>query len=339
MIELNLPKSFERARLAVTPVMVAASAGLEPTLRRVVEYHWGWVDKDGVRTEERAGKALRPTLALLSAEAVGAEREVALAGAAAMELVHDFTLLHDDVMDQDRERRGRPAAWTCFGIGAAICGGDALILLAQQILLSDSSVHRGQALSALLDATQTVIAGQALDLSFEGRVDISLDDYLSISGKKTGALLGCSASIGAILAGASEEHVESLREFGEALGLAFQAVDDWLGIWGDPARVGKPRASDLRQRKSSLPIVMAMTSGEAAGSALREWMESDVVVDELAIDRGVEWLDSLGTEAATIAVANRELNRALECLERTPLAQDAKSELAELANFVIEREF
>ena len=339
MTELHLPKSFERARLAVIPVMAAASAGLESELRRVVEYHWGWIDEYGAPTDDRGGKALRPTLAVLSAEAVGAETEVALAGAAAMELVHDFTLLHDDVMDDDHERRGRPAAWTCFGIGPAICAGDALILLAQQILLGDSSNHRGEALSALLGATQTVIAGQALDLSFEGRVDISVEDYLCMSGKKTGALLGCSASIGAILAGGSEEQIEALCEFGEALGLAFQAVDDWLGIWGDPVRVGKPRASDLRQRKASLPIVMAMASDQAAGRALREWMQSKEVVDEEAINRGVDWLDSLGTERATIALARRELDRALQSLEKMALVPDAKVELVDLASFVVEREF
>ena len=242
-------------------------------------------------------------------------------------------------MDDDFERRGRPAAWTVFGIGPAICAGDAMSLLAQQVLLGDQSVHRCEALSALLDATQTVIAGQALDLSFEGRVDISVADYLSMSGKKTGALLGCSASIGAILAGASGSHVASLREFGEALGLAFQAVDDWLGIWGDPDRVGKPRASDLRQRKASLPIVMAMASEEPAGRALRDWMKSSDPVDEAAIECGVAWLDSLGTEVETIELARREFNRAIESLEKMPLKQGAKDDLARLASFVIEREF
>ena len=341
MTPLELPKCFERARLAVTPVLAAASAGLEPELRRVVEYHWGWVDKAGEPTGERAGKALRPTLALLSAEAVGADVEVALAGAAAVELTHDFTLLHDDVMDDDRERRGRSAAWTVFGMGEAICAGDAMSLLAQQVLLGDQSAYRCEALSSLLDATQTVLAGQALDLHFEGRVDISVEDYLLMSGKKTGALLGCSASIGAILAGASANHVASLREFGEALGLAFQAVDDWLGIWGDPERVGKPAASDLRQRKSSLPIVMAMNmaSDEPAGRALREWMKSRDTVDDEAIRRGVDWLDSLGMEQETIDLARREFNRAIESLEKIPLEENAKDDLVRLASFVVEREF
>jgi len=339
MTRLDLPKSFERARLLVTPVLAAASAELEPTLRRVVEYHWGWIDAHGERAESRPGKALRPALTILSTEAVGGEAEAALAGAAAVELVHDFTLLHDDVMDDDRERRGRPAAWTCFGVGPAICGGDALMLLAQQVLLGDSSDHRIEALSALLGATQTVIAGQGLDLAFEGRVDISVDDYLDMSGKKTGALLGCAASIGAILAGGRKEQVDSLRGFGESLGLAFQAVDDWLGIWGDPARVGKPRASDLRQRKASLPIVTAMTSDAPAGRALRDWMRSDAVVDDEAIERGIGHLESLGTEEATVALAQQQLGRALECLERGALDSHSGDELARLARFVVEREF
>ena len=212
-------------------------------------------------------------------------------------------------------------------------------LLAQQVLLGDQSPYRCEALSSLLEATQTVLSGQALDLSFEGRIDISIDDYLIMSGQKTGALLGCSASIGAILAGASPSHVTSLREFGEALGLAFQAVDDWLGIWGDPERVGKPAASDLRQRKSSLPIVMAIASGEPAGRALREWMASTDPVDEAAILRGVDWLDALGVEKKTIDVARREFNRAIESLDKIDLEENAKEDLTRLASFVIEREF
>lgn len=339
MTQVDLPKSFDRARLAVTPVLAAASAGLEPELRRVVEYHWGWIGEFGDRVDDRAGKALRPTLAILSAEAVGAEADEALAGAAAVEMVHDFTLLHDDVMDEDRERRGRPSAWTCFGIGRAICGGDALMLLAQQVLLSDRSPRRVDALSELSDATQVVIAGQALDLSFEGRVDLSVDDYLSMAGKKTGALLGCAASIGAILAGGSDQKVSALREFGEALGLAFQAVDDWLGIWGDPARVGKPAASDLRQRKASLPIVMGLAADSPDGRALRDWMQSSEVADSAAIRRGLGWLDALGTEKATIELARRELSRALDCLEKADLEPAAKTELRKLASFVVEREF
>ena len=338
-MSMNPPPCFERARDLVIPVMAKASASLEPEIRRVVEFHWGWIDERGESIQGRGGKALRPTLAVLSAEAVGAPAYVALAGAAAVEITHDFTLLHDDVMDGDRERRGRPAAWTCFGVGSAICGGDALIFLAQRILSEDPSEGRWRALSALGEASQAVIAGQALDLAFEKRIDLSVEDYLRMASQKTGALIECAASIGAILAGGSPTAVQSLRSFGMALGLAFQAVDDWLGIWGDPDRIGKPSGSDLRQRKSSLPIVMTLASDSAAGRALEGWMRSDETASEEAIARGVDWLESVGAERATRELARRELERALECLEKGPLEPEARAELSRLATFVVERDF
>ena len=339
MTSLSLPKSLARARTIVGPSLAAASATLSPEIRRVVEYHWGWVDAEGRGISRSGGKALRPTLAILSAEAIGQSADRARAAAAAVEIIHDFTLLHDDVMDGDRERRGRPTAWAVFGVGAAICAGDALVTLAQRVLLEDESPRRVEALRALGEATETVIAGQALDLSFERRVDISVEEYVRMASQKTGALLGCAASIGALLAEGDGATVAALRSFGCSLGLAFQAVDDWLGIWGDPDRVGKPIASDLRQRKSSLPIVVAASSDSAAGRELRGLLQSSEPLDEATIARGVEWLDATGAEQATVALAQRELDRALAALDTVPLAGDARDELRELASFVAERQF
>ena len=334
-----LPKSLERARTIVGPSLAAASATLSPEIRRIVEYHWGWIDEAGQRISGSGGKALRPTLAILSAEAIGESADRARAAAAAVEIIHDFTLLHDDVMDGDRERRGRPTAWTVFGVGAAICAGDALVPLAQRVLLEDESPRRVEALRALGEATETVIAGQTLDLSFEGRVDIGVEEYVRMASQKTGALLGCAASLGALLAEGNETTVAALRSFGCSLGLAFQAVDDWLGIWGDPDRVGKPIASDLRQRKASLPIVVGVSSDSAAGRELRTLLQGSEPLDEAAIARGVEWLDATGAQQATVALARRELDRALAALDAAPLADDARDELRELAAFVAERQF
>lgn len=332
------PKSLARARLAVTPVLAAASATLAPELRRIVEYHWGWCDAAGRPASGGGGKRLRPTLAVLSAEAVGEPADRALAGAAGVELVHDFTLLHDDVMDQDRERRGRPTAWAVFGVGPALCAGDALVLLAQRVLLRDASPAHVAALAALGEAAETVIAGQALDLAYEGRVDLGEADWVRMAGQKTAALLGCAASIGAILARGPEAAVASLRQFGCALGLAFQAVDDWLGIWGRPERTGKPVASDLRQRKGSLPIVAALAQPGAAAGALRDFLRAREAPDEAAIARALDALEACGAEAATRAVAEREYARAERCLASAPLAPSARDELLELASFVVDRE-
>jgi geranylgeranyl diphosphate synthase type I len=333
-----VPKCLARARMLVGPALAAASATLSPELRRVVEYHWGWLDADGNPTAQRGGKLLRPALALLSAEAIGQPAERALAAATALELIHDFTLLHDDVMDGDRERRGRATAWAVFGVGPALCAGDALVPLAQRVLLADESPARVAALAALADATETVIAGQALDLAFEGRCDIGVADYLRMASMKTGALLGCAASVGALLAEGPAESVAALGEFGRALGLAFQAVDDWLGIWGDPQRVGKPAASDLRQRKASLPIVIGAADERAAGAELRALLARREPLREDEIARGVALLDATGAEEQTLALARRELERALASLARGGFEPVAHEALRELAVFVVARE-
>ena len=334
-----LPKSIERACTIVGPTLAAASATLSPELRRVVEYHWGLIDQAGNRSTEGGGKALRPTLAILSAEAVGESADRVRAAAAAVEIIHDFTLLHDDVMDCDRKRRGRPTAWTVFGIGSALCAGDALVPLAQRILLEDESPRRIDALRSLAKATETVIAGQMLDISFEQRVDVSVAEYVHMASQKTGALLGCAASIGALLAEGPEATVAGLHQFGCSLGLAFQAVDDWLGIWGNPDRVGKPFASDLRQRKASLPIVVAASSDSSAGRKMRALLTGSELLDETAIAHGIECLDATGAETVTTQLARDQLAAAYAALDSVDIAVDARRDLRELASFVVDREF
>lgn len=332
------PKSLARARELVTPVLAAAAESLSPELRHFVGYHWGWVDARGEPLRAAAGKALRPTLAMLSAEAVGAAADHARAAAAAVELIHDFTLLHDDVMDGDRERRGRATAWNVFGVGPALCAGDALVLLAQRVLLADASPTRFAALAALGAATEEVIAGQALDLAYEGRRDLTVVEYQRMASQKTGALLSCAASLGAVLTGGPADAIAALSDFGRHLGLSFQAVDDWLGIWGDPKRVGKPFASDLRQRKSSLPIVIGAADPGEAGAELRALLSGSEPLSESAIVRGVACLDATAAERETLALAERELSAALESLGRVALDPLACEALCELAAFVVARD-
>ena len=301
----------------------------------------GFLDADGALATSPRGKALRPALALLSASAVGAEPDRGLAAAAALELVHDFTLLHDDVMDDDRERRHRPTAWTVFGVGAAICAGDALILLARQVLHADASPHRHVAGERLDDATLEVIAGQARDLALEGRVDVSVEEYLEMSAGKTGALLGCAASLGAVLAGGEDAACAHLEAFGRALGLAFQAVDDWLGVWGDPGRTGKPIANDLRQRKSALPLVLALASDSEGVSELRQLMEEpeDARPIEDRTARAFTLIDRTDAETATLAEARLRMEQARRHLDAAEIDAGVRADLLEIAEFVVAREF
>ena len=239
-----------------------AVARLTPSIRDVVSYHLGWTDADGNPTAVKGGKGIRAALATLSAEASWADASVGAPGGVAVELVHNFSLLHDDLMDGDVERRHRPTAWSLWGPSVALLAGDALSTLATDVLLRNPNPAAPAATLALSEATAEMIAGQADDLAFEARRSVSVEECMGMSTAKTGALLGCAASIGAILAGAPLATVRALRDFGRHLGVAFQATDDLLGIWGDPATTGKPIGNDIRQRKKSMPIVAALAAGD-----------------------------------------------------------------------------
>ncbi|HEY6295671.1 MAG TPA: polyprenyl synthetase family protein [Streptosporangiaceae bacterium] len=197
-----MPEGVALARDLVSPAMESAIGRLTPDVRAVAAYHLGFADAAGHPTGNGSGKALRPALALLSARAAGAPPERGVPSAVAVELVHNFSLLHDDIMDGDTERRHRPTAWTVFGVGAAILAGDALLALAQDILLEDGTPQGAWATRCLSAAVQRLIGGQGSDLAFEKRDDVSLAECLEMAGDKTAALMACACSIGAVHLGA-----------------------------------------------------------------------------------------------------------------------------------------
>ena len=243
-------------------------------MRRIAEYHLGWCDEPGNPASAPAGKAIRPALALLSAEAAGGTTAAALPAAVAVELVHNHSLLHDDVIDGDRLRRHRPTAWAVFGIGPAILAGDAMLTLAFDVLGAGAGPRTSEALRLLGDAERALVDGQMADLAFESRGDVELEECMTMAHAKTAALMGCSCALGVLSATPDERAIGHARAFGERLGLAFQLIDDILGIWGDPAVTGKPAHSDLATRKKSLPVVAALTSDTAAGRRLAALYDS-----------------------------------------------------------------
>ena len=253
---------LERARDLTQPLMRDAVGRLSPNISGVVSYHLGWTEADGTPSPARGGKGIRAALAVLSAEATWAGAEVGAPGGVAIELVHNFSLVHDDLRYGDIERRHRPTVWALWGPCVALLGGDALATLATDVLLRSPNAAGAAAAAALGEATAEMIAGQADDLAFEKRRSVSVEECMAMSTAKTGALLGCAASIGAVLADAPPATVYALRDFGRHLGGAFQAVDDLLGIWGDPQTTGKPAGNDIRQRKKSMPIVAALAAGD-----------------------------------------------------------------------------
>src|SRR6201988_3733058 len=265
-----MPAGVAVARDLVGPATEAAINRLSPRVRRVAAYHYGLADAQGNPVHVGRGKALRPALALLSARAAGVAPERGVSAAVAVELVHNFSLLHDDIMDGDTERRHRPTAWTVFGVGAAILAGDALLALAQDMLLEDGTPQGPWAARCLSAAVQRLIAGQGAALAFENREEVSWSECRERAAKKPAALMACACSIGAVHLGAPPTLAMALAGFGAHVGLAFQLTDDLLGIWGAPAVTGKPVRADLRARKKSLPGGAPLTSGTLEAVELRD---------------------------------------------------------------------
>jgi len=344
----SVPEVLQRARELVVPELRRAVDRLTPELRPIAEYHLGWSDANGRPTGGDGGKGVRQALAVLSAEAVGSPASIGVPGAVAVELVHNFSLLHDDVIDGDAERRHRPTVWALFGIGRAVIVGDALLALAQQVVL-DAGVTSGpgtvglafegaRAARCIADATAAMIAGQALDMAFESVPVVDVAGCLAMEAGKTGALLGCASAIGAILAGAPEDTVAQLDTFGMQIGLAFQAVDDLLGIWGDPIATGKPAWSDLRAHKKTLPVAAALAVGDGKADELAALLAIEHL-EEYQVARAAQIVEECGGRTAASEEADRRLRAALDALDAAHLVDSSANELAEVARFVVDREF
>jgi geranylgeranyl diphosphate synthase type I len=257
-------------------------------------------------------------------------------GAVAVELVHNFSLVHDDLMDGDTERRHRPTVWSLYGAPSAILTGDAMLALAQEVVLDSGSPHAIAAGRLLAETTRRLIHGQFLDVAFEQRDDVTLPECVTMAGGKTGALLSASAAIGAVLAGAPAAVVGALTRYGEEIGLAFQLVDDVLGIWGDPAVTGKPVFSDLRAHKKSLPITYATGHGGATARELAGWLAGAETGDETELARVAGLVESAGGRGWAMAEAARRVAAAEAAIAGLPAGP--RAELIEIARFIVGRE-
>jgi geranylgeranyl diphosphate synthase type I len=329
---------LDQSRAALVPELRAAIARLDPGSRLPASYHLGWCDAEGMPTPGGfGGKAMRPAFALLSAAAVGAPASTGLPGAVAVELIHNFSLIHDDLLDGDVERRHRKTVWAIWGAPAAILTGDALIALAHEIVLEADSPHAAAAGRMLAATTRELTRGQVQDLAFETRRNVTLAECLDMAGGKTGSLLAASTAIGAVLAGADGGVIAALTAFGAQVGLAFQLVDDVLGIWGDPAVTGKSIHSDLMSRKKSLPVTWAQTH-ERYGPQIRAFLDGDGVPDPASVDRIATVLSAAGARTWALEEAARRMEIAEATLSAADLHATAREDMLALARYVVERD-
>lgn len=308
-------------------------------LYRQIEYHLGWVDADFTPTRSNPGKLLRPTLLLLAYEAAGAWGKTAsntylrraLPAAAALELTHNFTLIHDDIEDGDVERRHRPTLWKLWGIPQAINTGDGLFALSRLVLWdvlaegveSDIAVRLG----ALLDRTCLVISeGQYLDISFESRQDISVAMYLDMIRRKTAALMTCAAEMGALLGTRDTETIRRLSDFGDAMGVAFQVRDDLLGVWATTTESGKSPAGDVYRRKKSLPILHALENANVQDQQfLRTVYQQEIPINKEQVEAVLTVFERTQTQTYCRAFLAEQCRLAYDALANVPFAANAQS--------------
>ncbi len=268
------------------------------------------------------GKRLRPSLVLMAADAFGQAAGKAEDAAVGMEMFHNFTLLHDDVMDQSELRRSRPTVHSKWDVNTAILSGDTMLTLATQYVAKvDDNILR-QVLDAFNDMALRVYEGQRLDMDFESAENVSLDDYILMISDKTGALLGASARIGALIGGASEADAEHMAEYGAMLGLAFQIQDDWLDVFGDSTTFGKPIGGDINNNKKSFLLLTALSETTPDADALREAMKLPAGDTKVKIVTNLYERMNMSEQCRKAIAAYSK--KALKALKATSLSEEAR---------------
>ncbi|MBC8163056.1 MAG: polyprenyl synthetase family protein [Roseiflexaceae bacterium] len=322
------------SRIRIQDAMRSAFPAAEQRVARfyqMQEYQLGWRNEQLQPASYDPGKLLRPLLALLACRAAGGQPEQALPLAAGIQLIHDFSLIHDDIEDNSDTRRGRPTVWTIWGLAQGINTGDGMFVVAHLALhqLAERGLPAEVVLEVLKRFDQTILTiceGQFLDISFEGDLSISEADYLAMISRKTAALVAAAAGLGAIVGGADQATATALFDFGQHMGLAFQIQDDVLGIWGDPEVTGKPFAADLYRRKLSLPVIHALASSDQRAALAELYRQSEL--SDADVQQVLNILNGTGSRGYTEGVAAHHHQRSLNAL--ASVAGGDQSALAEL---------
>lgn len=305
------------------------------TFHDMLTYHMGWAGEGAGPTA--TGKRIRPLMLLLTVAACEKEWLHAVCSAAAVELVHNFSLVHDDIQDNSEKRRGRPTTWKIWGMPMAINAGDALFVQSNQAIMDLIEHYPAEtvvkAATVLHNTCLDLTRGQFLDMSYEKRSDLGVEDYWPMIAGKTAALLSACCHIGSILGGVDESKQDAYRSFGHALGMAFQVQDDILGIWGDEAVTGKSAASDLLEGKKSLPVLHGLNKG---GKFAERWARGPIQSDE--VEEVAQLLATEGSYEYTHGMSRQMTTLALNSLREADPQGEAGEALMELANKLIKRE-
>ena len=338
-----LPRPFERYRPHIDAALRARMDNRTSPLYDMLRYSMGWANTDGNPIAGSTGKGLRPVLCLSACEAVSGSFEAALPAAAGLELLHNFSLIHDDIQDRDELRHHRPTLWAVWGEGKAIVAGNSLRGTADAAVgdMVAAGAHPGQTLDVaalFTEAHLEMIEGQYLDVAYEGRQEIGLQQYLVMISLKTGALIRCAMNIGAAIGTSDSRTVEAFRECGRALGYVFQIRDDLLGVWGDEETTGKPVGADIRRKKKSFPAAYAMSKvrGEARKTLAQTYAKEELDDDDIAVV--LEIMDDAGVREYAQSLAVEHCEQAMRRLSSVEVAPESRRDIEEIAQFLLLRE-
>jgi geranylgeranyl diphosphate synthase type I len=334
------PDVLYRYRRAIEDEVSRSLPAEESPLNEMLRYQLGWSNG----AVNLGGKGLRPALCLLACEAMGGDTDQALPIAAAVEMIHNFSLIHDDIEDGDELRYHRPALWSVYGRDEAIAAGISLWTLAYQTL--ERSRDRGLSAERLLearrvlnDACTEMIEGQHLDLSYELRTDVTLPEYIEMISCKTAALLSASIRAGALVAGVAGEELDRLGNFGRQLGIAFQIRDDILGIWGEGSATGKPVGADIARKKKSLPIVQAFQQVIGPDRELLKRVYANPVVEDEDVDAVLSILNRWNCRYFAQGLSEDYRSRAMAALSQAHMPASARPLFNDLTTFILERDY
>ena len=309
-------------------------------------YSQGWVKNTGepVYNASPGGKRIRPTICLFVCDSLNGDWMRAVPAASSIELAHAFSLIHDDIQDQDNERHHRETAWCIWGVPKALVAGNAMRslgdLATQRLICNGYSNQTAfQATSLIASSCLEIIEGQCLDLSFESHLNITTSEYIKMIKLKTGSLIRCSMELGAVLAVADKNTTNIFRQCGEYLGKAFQIRDDILGTWGTPTITGKPSGNDIRQKKKSYPVIYAFENTSPIGHNELSKIYKKQHISQVDVQKVLGILDDTNAFNSANALVDQSAHLALQTIKTTGITQQAITEFSLLADFLISRDF
>jgi geranylgeranyl diphosphate synthase type I len=306
----------------------------------MLEYHLGWrgPDLELLAVPAPAGKKLRPGLVLLVCRGVSGHEQPALAAAAAVELIHNFSLVHDDIQDRSQLRRHRPTLWSLWGAAQGINAGDALFALAQIVLARQPTELSARMLLQLNRTALLLAEGQYLDIELQqGGTPATAEAYEAMITRKTGALFACACRLGALAGGASPATEDAYAAYGLELGLAFQEQDDLLGVWGHSAETGKPAAADIVERKRGLPAALALSRADTPAWLTAAYADVDGAMPADTVERVIRHFDAIDLRSEVERRVEQRYRRAQDFLEVAAPREPAQSYLAALCEALVSR--